>query len=163
MKFALLTTNHINPLCIKGSLNQVFLTLLFKCDHISLYYPYKILRYWYGMHKYQPNYLSILYIMYSIIHIRYCVLLPSPSPPLSPSPPYIYVQYFTQSCVNIQLIYRHYLSISLVSSISPISSLIYLSNIYYIYNKYPIYLSLPLYLYTHDSICSIFIIDYVNI
>ena len=38
-----------------------------------------------------------------------------------------------------------------------------LSNIYYIYNKYPIYLSLPYNLYTHDNICSIFIIDYVNI
>ena len=38
-----------------------------------------------------------------------------------------------------------------------------LSNIYYIYNKYPIYLSLPYNLYTHDHICSIFIIDYVII
>ena len=137
------------------------------------------------MHKISTNYLSILYIIYSIIHIRYCVIgdhtsilyllypykilrycfIPfsflSPLSPLSFSPPYIYVQYFTQSCVNIQvishmayLIYRHYLSIYLVLSIS----LIYLSylspylisNIYYIYNKYPIYLSLPIYLYTHD-------------
>ena len=38
-----------------------------------------------------------------------------------------------------------------------------ISNIYYIYNKYPIYLSLPYNLYTHDHICSIFIIDYVII
>ena len=38
-----------------------------------------------------------------------------------------------------------------------------ISNIYYIYNKYPIYLSLPIYLYTHDHICSIFIIDCVII
>ena len=38
-----------------------------------------------------------------------------------------------------------------------------LSNIYYIYNKYLIYLSLPYILYTHDHICSIFIIDYVII
>ena len=49
------------------------------------------------------------------------------------------------------LIYLSYLSPYLIS------------NIYYIYNKYPIYLSLPYNLYTHDHICSIFIIDYVNI
>ena len=49
------------------------------------------------------------------------------------------------------LIYLYYLSPYLIS------------NIYYIYNKYPIYLSLPYNLYTHDHICSIFIIDCVNI
>ena len=49
------------------------------------------------------------------------------------------------------LIYLSYLSTYLIS------------NIYYIYNKYPIYLSLPYNLYTHDHICSIFIIDYVII
>ena len=58
-------------------------------------------------------------------------------------------------------IYRHCL-ISLVLSISLIYPLIS-SNIYYIYNKYPIYISLPYNLYTHDHICSIFIVDYVII
>ena len=91
----------------------------------------------------------------------------SPSLPLSFSPPYIYVQYFTQSCVNIQVIYRHYLSISLVLSIlsylscliypliSSLISIIFIINIPYIY--------LPYNLYTHDHICSIFIVDYVII
>ena len=60
--------------------------------------------------------------------------------------------------LSIYLSLLCYLSISL-SYLSPYL----LSNIYYIYNKYPIYLSLPLYLYTHDHICSIFIIDYVII
>ena len=120
--------------------------------------------------------------------------LPLSLSPYPYPPPYIYVPSPTQSCVNIQviyrmayLIYRHYLSI--LSLISYLLSLIYLSilcylislishdlshlslplspyhlsNIYYIYNKYPIYLSLPYNLYTHDHICSIFIIDYVII
>ena len=75
-------------------------------------------------------------------------LSPLPSLPLSFSPPYIYVQYFTQSCVNIQLIYRrsyliyrHYLSISLVLSIYLISPLIsYLISIIFIINISYIYL-----------------------
>ena len=54
------------------------------------------------------------------------------------------------------------ISLSCVIYLSYLSPYL-LSNIYYIYNKYPIYLSLPLYLYTHDHICSIFIIDYVII
>ena len=96
--------------------------------------------------------------------------LSSPSPPIL-LPPYIYVQYFTQSCVNIQVIYRMaYLIYLIVLCLIYLSCVIYLSylspyllsDIYYIYNKYPIYLSLPLYLYTHDHICSIFIVDYVN-
>ena len=154
MKFALLTTNLINPLCIKGSWNQVLLALLRIPANIYLLYPYKILRYWWPQ-------ISIYY-PYKIL--RYCLWYL----PLLLSPPYIYVQYFTQSYVNIQLIshmayliYRHYLSISLVLSLSYLSPYLF-SNIYYIYNKYPIYLSLPYILYTHDHICSIFIVDYVN-
>ena len=113
-----------------------------------------------------------------MVSLFFCAFLLISSPtlsslflPLSFSPPYIYVQYFTQSCVNIQVIYRNYLSLSLLlSSLSclVLSLLSYLSpylssNIYYIYNKYPIYISLPYNLYTHDHICSIFIIDYVII
>ena len=57
-----------------------------------------------------------------------------------------------------------YLSISHLSCIIYLSHLspYLLSNIYYIYNKYPTYLSPPYILYTHDHICSIFIVDYVN-
>ena len=118
----------------------------------------------------------LMVVFISYIHIRYCViddhnfLSPYSSLPYLPIPPYIYVQYFTQSCVNIQVISRMAYLIYLSPLSIYLSCVIYLSylspylisNIYYIYNKYPIYLSLPYNLYTHDHICSIFIVDYVN-
>ena len=99
----------------------------------------------------------LMVVFISYIHIRYCViddhnfLSPYSSLPYLPIPPYIYVQYFTLSCVNIQvishmthLLYRHYLSISLVLSIyliypliSSLISIIFIINIPYIY-LYPI-------------------------
>ena len=121
-----------------GWWNTLFLIRL--VVEFIFFYPYKILRYWYVMHKFQQEYLSILYIMYSIIHIRYCDIPPNIyllypykilcycfiplSPfPSSSFPPYIYVQYFTQSYVNIQLISR----ISSLISHHHLSILCYLS------------------------------------
>ena len=148
------------------------------------------MRYWWVLYKISTNYLSILYIMYSIIHIRYCVIglfhLPSFSSPL-PSPTISNIYYiFNKSPLSPSLpIYLyspiyicpifHTILCKYLGHLSPLSiylsCLIYpsylstylLSNIYYIYNKYPIYLSLPYNLYTHDNICSIFIIDCVII
>ena len=109
-----------------------------------------------------PLFLCVLALLMTFSHLS---LLPSPlfphlpntifnkssitfpSIPLSPYtyiPPYIYARYFTQSCVNIQVIYRHYLSICLVLSIyliypliSYLISIIFIINIPYIY-LYPI-------------------------
>ena len=95
---------------------------------------------------------------------------------LSPSLPiYLYTPIYI--CSIFHTILCKYLGhISTLSHLSLLCYLIYLvlsiyliylsyliSNIYYIYNKYPIYISLPYNLYTHDHICSIFIIDYVII
>ena len=102
--------------------------------HISSPHPHTINN---KSHPYSslPLYLYPHIYICSIFHTILCKY----SGHLSPLSIYL-------SCV----IYLSYLSTYLIS------------NIYYIYNKYPIYLSLPYNLYTHDHICSIFIIDYVN-
>ena len=127
-----------------------------------------------------------VYLLSSIIHIRYCVIpmeITNFSPlhtnfspfPLSTSLPlylytpiYIYSIFHTILCKYSGHISKLSIYLSCVISLSCVIYLSYLStyllsNIYYIYNKYPIYLSLPYNLYTHYHICSIFIIDYVII
>ena len=135
--------------------------------NIYLLYPYKILRYWYGMHKISTNYLSILYIMYSFFHlmkwnvlysivIRLCLLLFPSHPLYLYSPIYICSIFHTILCKYSA--HLSPLSISLVLSILSIyliSNLSYLSlplsptqssiNITYIYLSPITYIPMNLY------------------
>ena len=131
---------------------------------IYLLYPYKILRY-------SP-------LLLSIIHIRYCVIglfhsslslltqssinISLPLPPILIPLIYICSIFHTILCKYSAHLSPLSIYLSCVIYLSYLSPYL-LSNIYYIYNKYLIYLSLPYILYTHDHICSIFIVDYVII